>query len=167
MTKIQSVTLAIIIIAIAAVAFRSVFAQTEPTIPPDLLAALQRDSKTDEMLKECVEEIGAPLSQVDLGGEPLDVGRRHNAWDVFTKLCHGAQNGPHFVYIRVRNGWRKVAEDIGTGFSVCSYKSAIPCKLAGAHGWPDLVLVMHGSAYVSTKTVYRFDGRMYKAVRSR
>jgi hypothetical protein len=155
-----------VIIAIAAVALRSAFAQTEPTIPPDLLAVLQRDSKTDEMLKECVEEIGAPLSQVDFGGGPLDLGQHHKAWEVFTKSCHGAQNGPHFVYIRVRSGWRKVAEDIGTGFSVCTYKSAIPCKLAGAHGWPDLVLNMHGSAYISTETIYRFDGRKYKAVRS-
>jgi hypothetical protein len=38
LTRIRSVTLAMVIIAIAAVAFRSAFAQTEPTIPPDRLA---------------------------------------------------------------------------------------------------------------------------------
>jgi hypothetical protein len=136
--SVRSGALAVAVAMIAAAQLGVAFAQTEPVVPPDLLAALQKDAKGDVNL-ECIREPDAPPLQDQVRAERFDLDRRQEAWLVYgINRCAAANNGPYFLYIRVDKGWRMILEGFGQSLGLGGS--------AGVHGWPDLALYMHGSA---------------------
>jgi hypothetical protein len=156
---------------IAAAQFSVTFAQTEPVIPSDLFAALQKDPGRE--LLECMREPDAPPLKDLVDARRFDLHRRQEAWlvEAISPCASAVGNGPKLLYIRVDKRWRKIFEGFGQGVSVCA-EADPPCLgsngsergSAPMHGWPDLAIWYHGSAGSGSQTVHRFDGRAYKAV---
>lgn len=68
----------------------------------------------------------------------------------------GANNGALLVYARFGDGWRKVSDETGQRLHRLATKR---------HGWRDLELWQHDSAFQSIRYVYQFDGKEYRAIR--
>ena len=153
-------------------------AQTEPNqkageIPPELLAALQNDLKDDlEETKSCLEREGLSWNE-SLRAEQFDLSRTRHAWFVkgLGRCLAGNANSPMFLYVRAGDSWRKLLYEIGQSLEVCA-RSGRPCpvprgsgrKSPSPHGWPDLALWRHSSAWESDQLVYRFAGNVYKVI---
>jgi hypothetical protein len=147
--------------------------QKTADIPSDLLGTLQSDLKEDlAETKSCLEREGLSWNE-SLDAEPLDLDRTHHAWLVhgIGRCLAGNANSPIFLYIRAGNGWRKLLYNIGQSFQICA-QAYPPCpavkgpkrKSASTHGWPDLEIWRHGSAWEGDQLVYRFEKDMYKLV---
>ena len=147
--------------------------QKKADIPSDLLATLQSDLKEDlAETKSCLEQEGLSWNE-SLDAEPLDLDRTHHALFVhgIRRCLAGNANSPIFLHIRAGNGWRRLLYNIGQSLQVCT-KAYPPCpavkgpkrKSGITHGWPDLAIWRHGSAWEGDQLVYRFDGDMYKLV---
>jgi hypothetical protein len=78
------------------------------------------------------------------------------------------QNGELLVYIRAGEGWRKLLQASGQSPAVCA-EAHPPCPVpsrsergsTNTHGLPDLALWRH---IFTNRIVYRFDGKVYKAI---
>jgi hypothetical protein len=178
--RIKTLILIVVVTTIAdTVPFGMAFARTQPDqkaahIPSDLLAAVQHDFKRDELQEanSCLEREGLSWDGI-LRATRFDRNAPRQVWLVegLGPCLAGNANGVKLLYIRARNGWRKILDDFGQSLMVCS-QAVPPCptpyrsepRTAGSRGWPDLALWHHGSANEGEETVYRFDGDVYKEI---
>ena len=180
MGRIKTLMLAVVVGMLAATVPCGVtLAQTEPNqkageIPHDLLAALQNDLKDDlEETKSCLEQNGLSWNE-SLDVERFDFNQTRHGWLVqgLGRCLAGNDNSPTFLYIRDGDSWRKLLYEIGQSLEICAPHTGRPCpvpreskrKSPSAHGWPDLALWRHSSAWESDQLVYRFDGNVYKVI---
>lgn len=178
MGRIKTLMLAVVGMLVVTVPSGETFGQTKPTqkagdIPSDLLAVIQIDLRDDlEDTKSCLQREGLSWNE-SLHAEHIDLRRTQHAWFVkgLGRCLAGNANSPMFLYVRADNNWRKLLYEIGQSLEVCG-PSGRPCpvpkgferKSRSAHGWPDLALWRHSSAWESDQLVYRFDGNVYKVI---
>jgi hypothetical protein len=180
MLRIKTLILIVVVTTIATtVPFGMTFARTQPNqkaahIPSDLLATVQHDLKRDEL-----EDTNSCLAREDLSWDDIlratrfDRNTPRQVWVVegLGPCLAGNANGLTLLYIRARNGWRKILDDVTQSLAVCS-QAVPPCpappqsepRSASSHGWPDLALWHHGSASEGEQHVYRFNGTAYKEI---
>ena len=114
MRRTQTLLSAIVVAIIAATASFSVtFGQTKQVqaadeVPPDLLATLQKDLKTDKDYQKCLEEESdSPPLEEQIVAERLDLNRPQQPALLLrggSPCLGGNDNGELFLYIRVANG---------------------------------------------------------------
>jgi hypothetical protein len=176
--KISILTIVITMIA-AAVPFGVTFGQTEPDqtsdeVPSDLLATLQKDLKEDKGYRECLEKPDSPPLEGQVVVRRLDLNQPRKPALLLRGVmpCLGGNdNGELFLYIGAGKAWRRILHTWGQSLIVCG-QAVTPCPVprgserrsTSRHGWPDLALWRHASAWEGDQLVYQFDGNVYKAV---
>ena len=142
------------IVAVVQFGLTSGQTQTNPrpaNVPSDLLATIQ----SNPAVKECIQQEHLLPDKI-VRTTSFNLNRPQQAVVLVEGLgpcLSGNVNHNIWLYVRAGNGWRVVLDGIGAKLERIS---------SDAHGWPDLYLWQHDSAFDSVQVLYRYDGNVYK-----
>jgi|SRR5579862_2429226 len=125
-------------------------------LPPNLFAILQDNS--NPAVKRCIDLQHVPFEKM-VHTSWLDLNPTQQPALLVEGLppcLSGSDNGTKLFYIRSDDGWRKILDGLG---------ARVELKVTRTHGWRDIVLWRHNSAFDSTQLLYQFDGNVYRAIR--
>ena len=135
-------------------AFAQTHARRNDAVPPQIREHIRQDTTWQPMDEAILDSLNIRLvaDRVDLNhdGVPELVVRGQGGY-----IC-GASWCPYWIYRRTSTGYERLL-DAGN-IEVLEPLTTV------THGYRDVKTWMHGSAFESSLTIYKFDGRQYRAV---
>jgi hypothetical protein len=143
-----------VVIVFLSVASGQSKSEVSAPLPPEVLTLVKADLNLNlTEMQSCVRSSGKEFEQM-IRTTRKAMAPRYLAFVVegLGPCFSGANNGPYLMYVRFGNKWRKVFDDIGNGVDFLETRT---------NGFPDVARRQHGSAFMSVRFVYRFNGNQY------
>jgi hypothetical protein len=142
----------IVLMQFPATAFAQAHARRSVAVPPQILEHIRQDTNTWQPIVESVND-GLPFflvaERVDLNHDGVPEVVVHGQGSI----C-GAYWCPYWIYRRTSTGYERLL-DAGN-------IQVLEPRATTSHGYRDVRTWMHGSAWDSGVTLYKFDGRRYR-----
>jgi len=133
-------------------AFAQTHARRNDAVPPQIREHIRQDTTWQPMDEAILDSLNIRLvaDRVDLNhdGVPELVVRGQGGY-----IC-GASWCPYWIYRRTSTGYERLL-DAGN-------IQRLEPQATASHGYRDVRTWMHGSAWSSSVTLYKFDGRRYR-----